>query len=126
MVENHRWQLAAVVVLVLVLPPFLVPAGAEPFEELPGTPPSAFAAKLPIPQQGTVDLRILGVNDLHGNLEPLSDGAGGAAGGVAYLDAHLDLRERAYPGRAIRVHAGDMVGGSPLTSGYLDGGGSTA
>ena len=37
-VENHRWQLAAVVVLVLVLPPFLVPAGAEPFEELPGMP----------------------------------------------------------------------------------------
>jgi 5'-nucleotidase len=60
-----------------------------------------------------VRLRLLGVNDLHGHLEPPRPGVGGAA----WLDAHLD--RATLPGRTIRVHAGDMVGASPLVSSWF-------
>src|SRR5512134_3138135 len=63
---------------------------------------------------GTVELQLLGVNDLHGHLEPPEPGVGGAA----WLGAWLDRAERSHPGRTIRVHAGDMVGASPLISAY--------
>lgn len=62
---------------------------------------------------GVVQLRLLGVNDFHGNLEPPREGVGGAA----WLDAHLDAAT--LPGRTIRVHAGDMVGASPLVSSWF-------
>ena len=61
----------------------------------------------------TVTLRLLGVNDFHGHLEPPRPGLGGAA----WLKAHLDAA--AVPGRTIRVHAGDMVGASPLLSSHF-------
>lgn len=64
-------------------------------------------------REGLVKLRLLGVNDLHGHLEPPRDGIGGAA----WLDAHLDAAT--VPGRTIRVHAGDMVGASPLISSWF-------
>ena len=115
MVEKYRISFAAVVVLALVLPPSLVAAAADP--ERKRSPVAASGAEASAPEPGPVDLRILGVNDLHGNLEPLREG-GEAVGGVAYLDASLDQKERDYPDRTIRVHAGDMVGGSPLISGY--------
>jgi 5'-nucleotidase len=62
---------------------------------------------------GVVKLRLLGVNDFHGHLEPPQPGLGGAA----WLKAHLDRAE--LPGRTIRVHAGDMVGASPLASSWF-------
>lgn len=64
-------------------------------------------------REGVVQLRLLGVNDLHGHLEPPREGVGG----VAWLDAHLDAAT--VPGRTIRVHAGDMVGASPLISSWF-------
>ncbi len=64
-------------------------------------------------RKGVVKLRLLGVNDLHGHLEPPRDGIGGAA----WLEAHLD--RATIPGRTIRVHAGDMVGASPLISSWF-------
>ncbi len=64
-------------------------------------------------RQGVAKLRLLGVNDLHGHLEPPREGIGGAA----WLDAHLDAAT--LPGRTIRVHAGDMVGASPLISSWF-------
>ena len=62
---------------------------------------------------GVVNLRLLGVNDFHGHLEPPRAGIGGAA----WLKAHLD--RAAVDGRTIRVHAGDMVGASPLLSSWF-------
>ena len=62
---------------------------------------------------GTVDLRLLGVNDLHGHLEPPQPGLGG----VAWLKAHMD--RATLSGRTIRVHSGDMVGASPLLSSWF-------
>ena len=63
--------------------------------------------------QGIVKLRLLGVNDFHGHLEPPRPGIGGAA----WLKAHLD--RATVPDRTIRVHAGDMVGASPLLSSWF-------
>jgi 5'-nucleotidase len=63
--------------------------------------------------EGIVKLRLLGVNDFHGHLEPPRPGVGGAA----WLKSHLDRAEIA--GRTIRVHAGDMVGASPLLSSWF-------
>ena len=67
------------------------------------------------PPPGTVELQLLGVNDLHGNLEPPQRDLGGAA----WLGAHLARAARSHPERTITVHAGDMVGASPLISSYF-------
>lgn len=67
------------------------------------------------PSPRSVRLRLLGVNDFHGNLEPPKRGLGGAAA----LDAHLDRAAKGFEDRAIRVHAGDMVGASPLVSSWF-------
>ena len=65
------------------------------------------------PRSGAVRLRLLGVNDFHGHLEPPRPGLGGAA----WLTGHLN--QAALPGHTIRVHAGDMVGASPLISSWF-------
>jgi 5'-nucleotidase len=67
------------------------------------------------PPTGTVELQLLGVNDFHGHLEPPQPGVGGAA----WLGAWLDKAARSHPERTIRVHAGDMVGASPLISSHF-------
>lgn len=67
------------------------------------------------PAPGSVRIQLLGVNDLHGHLEPPEPGRGG----VAWLAARLDRAEADHPGRTIRVHAGDMVGASPLVSSWF-------
>ena len=63
--------------------------------------------------RGLVKLRLLGVNDFHGHLEAPRPGLGGAA----WLKAHLD--RATVQGRTIRVHAGDMIGASPLISSWF-------
>jgi 5'-nucleotidase len=68
----------------------------------------------PAPKSGTVELQLLGVNDFHGHLEPPAAGLGGAA----WLGAHMNRDASTDPGRTIRVHAGDMVGASPLISSH--------
>ena len=72
-------------------------------------------AQAPRSASGTVELQLLGVNDLHGHLEPPQPGVGG----VAWLGAWLDRAAASHPGRTIRVHAGDMVGASPLISSHF-------
>ena len=67
----------------------------------------------PVEPRGVVELRLLGVNDFHGHLEPPREGIGGAA----WLGSHLD--QATVRGRTIRVHAGDMVGASPLISSHF-------
>lgn len=78
----------------------------------PGIGRSAIPGSLQLPppgeSAGTAHIRILGVNDFHGHL-----------GNAATLAATLDHHEARNPEGTIRVHAGDMVGGSPLASGYF-------
>jgi 5'-nucleotidase len=64
-------------------------------------------------EPGRVKIRLLGVNDLHGHLEAPRAGVGGAA----WLMAHLQAAT--VPGRTIRVHAGDMIGATPLVSSWF-------
>lgn len=66
----------------------------------------------------TVDLQVLGVNDLHGNLEPTLV-SGQQAGGVAYLGSYLAAAKAANPKGTIVAHAGDTVGASPLISSWF-------
>ena len=94
---------------------------------------SAYSAPKPVPEPQTTSIQLLGVNDFHGNLEPLTTNErtyisdptgtitcnGGDAGGAAYLDAYMDQYAALNPDNTIRVHAGDMVGGSPLISSYF-------
>ncbi|CAA9476655.1 MAG: 5'-nucleotidase [uncultured Rubrobacteraceae bacterium] len=75
----------------------------------------------PVPEDRTSTIQLLGVNDFHGQLEPTTrrDAPGKTLGGAAYLDSYFDRYEARNPERTIRVHAGDMVGASPLISSYF-------
>lgn len=72
----------------------------------------------------TTDVRIIGFNDLHGNLAPptgssgrvtQSDGTTVDAGGAAYLATHVK-QLRAQVRNSFVVSSGDNIGASPLTS----------
>ncbi|MEU8123172.1 bifunctional metallophosphatase/5'-nucleotidase [Spirillospora sp. NPDC049024] len=77
------------------------------------------AAARPAP---TASVRLLALNDFHGNLEPPTGSSGKAidengdevfAGGAAYIAAHLkQLRNR----DTLTVAQGDLIGASPLIS----------
>ena len=86
---------------------------------LTGAPASAGTRPDP-----TTDVRIIGFNDFHGNLEPpsgssgrvvLSNGTTVDAGGAAYLAAHVK-QLRSQVRNSLVVSAGDNIGASPLTS----------
>jgi len=92
--------------------------------------PASAAAAAPRKPSPIVDVTVLAINDLHGNLTPPSGGisipdpTGGdkkvvvAAGGVEYM-ATLIHRLRAKHRNSIFVAAGDLVGASPLLSGLF-------
>jgi 5'-nucleotidase len=70
----------------------------------------------------TTDLRVISINDFHGNLEPpagssgrvtLPDGTTVDAGGAAYLATHV--KQLRTPNTLV-VSAGDNIGASPLAS----------
>ncbi|HWD04622.1 MAG TPA: bifunctional metallophosphatase/5'-nucleotidase [Amycolatopsis sp.] len=72
----------------------------------------------------TTDVRIITINDLHGNLEPpsgsagrvtLSDGTSVDAGGAAYLATHVKQLESQVRNSMV-LSAGDNVGASPVIS----------
>lgn len=79
----------------------------------------------------TMDLQLLAVNDLHGNLEPPQGSSGNIteigpdgkpkstpAGGVEYLATQLKAARAKNP-NSVTVAAGDMIGASPLLSGLF-------
>lgn len=91
------------------------------------TPPTASVSPA-APQP--VSVQILAFNDFHGNLEPpkqtipARDGAGNEirvpAGGAAYLAGALSQLRQGQQ-HSITVSAGDLIGGSPITSSlFLD------
>jgi 5'-nucleotidase len=73
---------------------------------------------------GTVELRIIGINDLHGNLQPPTGSSGRVtlpgggtvdAGGAAFMATHVrQLREQV--ANSVVVGQGDLIGASPLAS----------
>lgn len=82
---------------------------------------SALASGTSVDDARRVSVRLLGINDLHGHLEPppFIKVGGRAVGGVAYLGSYLNQAQAQNPNGTIRVHAGDAVGGSPLISSYF-------
>jgi 2',3'-cyclic-nucleotide 2'-phosphodiesterase (5'-nucleotidase family)/predicted AlkP superfamily phosphohydrolase/phosphomutase len=70
--------------------------------------------------------RILGFNDVHGNItgkgltysDPYT-GVTDAAGGIGVLAGYLDRARAADPSHTLTLEAGDMVGASPPESGLL-------
>ncbi len=92
-------------------------------------PPAPAPAPAPaVP--GTVDVKLIAFNDLHGNLEPpkltISAPAKGGgtvavpAGGAAYMASAIAALKEKNPNNAV-VSAGDMIGASPLVSAlFLD------
>jgi hypothetical protein len=70
------------------------------------------------------EVRLLAINDFHGNLQPPSGSSGRIstgpaptvdAGGAEYLATHLRMKERTNRNTLI-VSAGDLIGASPLLS----------
>jgi len=74
--------------------------------------------------QHTVDVRLIGINDLHGNIEPptgssgrvtLADGTQVEAGGAAYNATHIRALQ-AQARNSVIVGQGDLIGASPIVS----------
>lgn len=81
--------------------------------------PGAAAAKAGNGQE--LDVQLLAFNDFHGNLESggtvtQADGTRVPAGGVAYLDTHLDRLRSTNPRATFTLSTGDLIGASPLVS----------
>ncbi len=84
----------------------------------------ATAAPAPAAAPATTTVRLIGLNDFHGNLEPptgssgrvlLSDGTTVDAGGAAYLATHV-RQLRAEHRNSLVLSGGDNIGASPLAS----------
>ena len=69
-------------------------------------------------QDPVVHLKLLGINDFHGQLSPRLV-AGRPAGGAAVLAAYLKSAAGAAEDGSLIVHAGDQVGASPPNSALL-------
>ena len=78
----------------------------------------------PVPKGRTVDVQILGLNETHGQLVPLSqrnaDGTRTAVGGAAALATYLGSEEAENPKRTLIVDSGDFMQG-PAISSYFEG-----
>lgn len=78
----------------------------------------------PAPGARTAEVQILGLNETHGQLVPLSrrnaDGTRTAVGGAAALAAYLENEEAGNPKRTLIVDSGDFMQG-PAISSYFEG-----
>ena len=98
---------------------------------VPVAQPAVAAAAAPAPPKAAASLvnaQILALNDFHGHVEPdnlsisaktgTSHGKGYVpAGGAAYLAAKVKAAKKANPASLV-VSSGDMIGASPMISGY--------
>ena len=66
-----------------------------------------------------VHVQLLGINDLHGQLDYSSKVNGQPVGGIAYLSGYLKDRELQNTAESIMLHAGDAVGASRPVSALL-------
>jgi 5'-nucleotidase len=93
------------------------PKGKPPAHDRPGKPDK------PAPSGRTVEIQILGLNETHGQLTPLSqsnaDGSRTPVGGAAALATHLE-NEESENSRTLIVDSGDFMQG-PAISSYFEG-----
>ncbi|MEX2122639.1 MAG: bifunctional metallophosphatase/5'-nucleotidase [Woeseia sp.] len=93
-------QIVFVVVFVVVFPIVFLAACSQPTR--------------PDGSNGFAELKILAINDFHGNLEARR----GDLGGASYLATHL-RRAEAAAAHTVIVSAGDLIGATPLISGLF-------
>ncbi len=78
----------------------------------------------PVPQDRTAEVQVLGLNETHGQLVPLSqrnaDGTRTNVGGAAALATYLGREEAENPLRTLTVDSGDFMQG-PAISSYFEG-----
>ena len=67
----------------------------------------------------TVHVQLLGINDLHGQLDYKTTVSGKPAGGIEYLAGYLKEREATNTSNTLMVQAGDAVGASRPVSALL-------
>ncbi|WP_409295065.1 bifunctional 2',3'-cyclic-nucleotide 2'-phosphodiesterase/3'-nucleotidase [Peribacillus sp. SCS-26] len=77
-----------------------------------------FNINLSKPKQENIKLQLLGINDLHGQLDTTSDFGGVKQGRADYLAAYLKQREAQNP-NTLLISAGDAVGASAPVSSKL-------
>lgn len=90
------------------------------------TAPSGAALGSPVvaivPFDRYADVRVIGFNDFHGNLEPPTSTNGSingvTAGGLEYMATHVEQEMAANPNNIV-VSAGDLIGASPTVSGLF-------
>lgn len=75
--------------------------------------------KPPAPNQRYRQVQLLGINDLHGQLNVTRKVNGKPVGRADYLAAYLKQRAAENPKNTLLVQAGDMVGASPPMSALL-------
>jgi 5'-nucleotidase len=71
------------------------------------------------PERGPVHVRLLALNDFHGQLPAGRDVGGRPAGSAGVLAAWLAAARAGAEGRTLVVHSGDLVGASPPASALL-------
>ena len=97
----------------------------DPAPAARAAPDTTRAALNAAPRQ--VRVRVLGINDFHGNLAPPTGSSGEVrtaegklkAGGVGALASHLAALRAQRPQNTVVVSAGDLIGASPLVSGIF-------
>lgn len=103
------------------------PAGEPGPPGQPGAPGQPGPPGTPAPGPQDQQLRVLGINDFHGNLEPPSGSSGNTttgpgqttpSGGAAFLATHAKTLMAAKP-NSVMVGSGDLIGASPLISGLF-------
>jgi 5'-nucleotidase len=106
----RRSRLAALAVVGVLVAAFAPAATAKPAPNSPA-----------VEKAQTTEIQILGLNDFHGQLEPVpatsSGGRIGAtpAGGVEWLATHVRTLRATNP-NTVFVSAGDLIGATPLIS----------
>lgn len=71
------------------------------------------------PKNQTIEVQLIAVNDLHGQITTGRTVAGRPVGGAATLAAYIERERAENPKNTLTVHAGDMVGASPPVSALL-------
>ncbi|WHY85715.1 bifunctional 2',3'-cyclic-nucleotide 2'-phosphodiesterase/3'-nucleotidase [Neobacillus novalis] len=66
-----------------------------------------------------VHVKLLGINDLHGQLDYSTTVSGQLVGGIEYLAGYLKEKEATNPSHTLKVHAGDAVGASRPVSALM-------
>ena len=69
--------------------------------------------------QNTVDIKILAINDLHGQITTGQKMSNRPVGGAAVLASYLEFAQKGWENRCFLVEAGDMIGASQTESALL-------